>query len=282
MLAKDILLEKFLFRSKSFKDDDFGRSFLCIQVSKDSLIYLIADEDKNIQYVKHVQLNNGIHKFNFADFLNQEELLKKSFKKVQIIAFDLSYTIVPSAFYNENQKEEILKFTAITGKNDIFLHDELRASESKLIYSIDDSLKEMIDKKFPNHSLICGISQLINLFIPSKEKEKTGLLHFRKNAVDILLYNKKIVFCNSFSILSIEDVMYFLLAAIELNMMNNSEIELQISGEIEKDSIWIKMIKKYFSVINYKLITELPSASLPFEQNIQHQYYQLYQILRCA
>lgn len=282
MIAKDILVEKFLFQSKSFKDDDFSRSFLCIQFGKDSLIYLIADEDKNIQFVKHVQLNNGIHKINFVDFLKDEEILNKSFKKVHIIAFDLSYTIVPNAFFNENQKEEILKFTSITSKLDVFLHDELRNSESKLIYSIDYSVKETIDKKFSNHNLVCGVSQLINLFIPAKEKEQTGLLHFRKNAVDILLYNKKLVFFNSFSILSIEDVMYFLLAAVELNMMNNSEIELQISGEIEKDSIWIKMIKKYFSIVNYKLITELPSASLPFEQNIQHQYYQLYQLLHCA
>ena len=282
MLVKDILVEKFLFQSKSFQTDDFSQSILCIQICKDSLMYLIADEDKNIQFVRHVEQNNGITKLNLSEFLTQEELLNKSFKKVQINSFDLPYTIVPNAFYNESQKEEILKFTSIIGKHDIFLHDELPQDESKLIYSIEKSVKDLIDKKFPNHHLSCGVSQLINLFIPGKEKDQTGLLNFRKNSIDILLFNKKLIFCNSFSILSIEDVLYFLLAATELNKMNNSEIELQISGEIEKDSIWIKMIKRYFPIVNYKLISELPSASLPFEQSVQHKYYQLYKVLHCV
>ena len=58
-------------------------------------------------------------------------------------------------------------------------------------------------------------------------------------------------------------------------------MEVFISGEIEKDSIWMKMIKKYFQTISYVTINDFQSDLLPFETDKQHQFSQLFNLSHC-
>ena len=281
MLSKDQLVDKFSFSAKNSSGFDAEQATLCLEISNDSLMCLIITTENEIQMIKHLQVNNGYTKLNLSEALASEELFKSRFKKVLISCFDLPYTIVPTAFFDETKKAEFLQFTTLIGKQDVFLHDEIHSIESKLIYSIDESIKNILDKFFPNHHLICGTTQLIQSFLPSKKNKQSALIHFRKNAFDLLLHQKKIIFCNSFSIITAEDVLYFLLSSIELNQFNPSEMEVFISGEIEKDSIWMKMIKKYFQTISYVTINDFQSDLLPFETDKQHQFSQLFNLSHC-
>jgi hypothetical protein len=281
MLNKDQLVDKFSFQTKTLKGFDSEQSTLCLELNHDSLFVLIVNNFNELILVRHIQVKNGHAKLNLSEAIASEELLKQRFKKVNISCFDVPYTVVPTAFFDESQKEELLSFSAVTGKQDVFLHEELQSEESKLIFSLDVSIKTRLDQMFPNNHLYCGITQLIQSFTPSKKSKESGLIHFRKNAIEVLLHNKKIVFCNTFSIITAEDVLYFLLSAVELNQFTPSEMELFISGEVEKDSIWMKMINKYFNNITYLKIKNYQPDTLPFEDSKQHQFYQLFNLINC-
>jgi len=282
MLSKDQFIEKFNFvATKKSADFDAEQAILCIEIYNEGLLFLIYTNDKQIQYLKHVQVKIGHQKLNLSEAITNEVVLKLRFKKVFISYFDLSYTIVPTAFFDESKKEEFLKFSTIVGKNDLFLHDELPSLESKLIYSIDEEIKTKLTQFFPNHRLMCGISRIIYSFVSPKKNKPSALLHFRKNAFELLLHHKKIIFCSTFTIVTAEDVLYFLLSTVELNQFNPSEMDLIISGDIEKDSIWMKMINKYFPSIIYSAPKDFQPDQLPFELNKQHQFYQLLNLIHC-
>ncbi len=281
MLSKDQLVDKYYFSAKNTKSFDAEQATLCIEISNDSFMCLLLTHQKEIQLIKQIQVKNGHNKLNIEDILSADAIFKERFKKVIISCFDIPYTIVPTAFFDENKKEEFLQFTNLNTNQTIFLHDELMAIESKMIYSIDASQRNTLNQFFPNNHLFCGPGLLIRSFNPIKKNKQTAFLYFRKNAIELLLHHKKIIFCNTFSIVTAEDVLYFLLSAVELNQFNQAEMDLIISGEIEKDSIWIKMIKKYFPTIIYSTIKDFQSDLLPFESAKQHQFYQLFNLIHC-
>lgn len=283
MLSKNTVTNKFSFEVKGFKPADLELATLCIELGKDFFNYAVFSKNQEILLLKSLQSQQyGVSGILPSLFIENEKILNHSFNKVFISLADVPYTIVPNAFYNETDKETYLNFAVGAQNNQITLSDDITKIESKIIYSIDRKVKEQLDQYFPNHHLMSAIACELAVVSPSKYRKASAQLNFRRDSVDLILSKDKVVFCNSFSVLSPEDLIYFVLSALELNEFAPQDTLFTIYGETETNSLWIKLLKKYIKHIDFASIDKQFKKPLEINGTSSHYYFHLLNLIHCA
>jgi hypothetical protein len=283
MLSKNTVTNKFTFEAKGFKPAELESAILCIEIGKDFFNYALFSKNKDVLALKSMQSQQyGVTGVLPSLFIESDKLLQHSFSKVYISVADVPYTIVPNAFYAEEDKASYLHFATGAQNNQTILSDDISHSESKLIYSIDKNIKEQLDKYYPNHHLISTISNQLNNIPVAKKNKAAAYLNFRRDSVDLILVKDKVVFCNSFSVISPEDLIYFVLSSLELNNFEVQDTQFVIYGETETNSLWIKLMKKYIKHIDFAGIEKQFKKPLEINNMPSHYYYHLINLIHCA
>ncbi len=278
---KNAITVKFSWEAKGLKPADLEKGTLCIELGNDFLNYVVFSPAKEPLALKSLQSKQFGQLKSIEGFVNQDELLSHTYQKVLISLQNVSYTLVPKAFYNEEEKETFVKFNIGSKKDSLFFTDDVKRLDAKLIYSIDESLKKNIDKYFPNHHTKAAVSQMIDSAKAEKAKISTAHLHFRKDGVDLILCKDKPVFCNSFSVISPEDLLYFVLASFEQNSFDQNEVQLIITGEAETNSLSVKLLKKYIKNISFANINKQFKKPLEITNTPDHVYFHLLNQIHC-
>ncbi len=280
-VGKNTIAAKFSWETKGLKPADLEKSSLCLELGNDFLNYAIFSTNKEPLVLRSLQSKQFGALKSIEPFVEQDELLSLTFQKVFISLQNVSYTLVPKAFYKEEEKDTFIRFNSGAKKDALVFADDIKRIEAKLVYAIDPALKKSIDKHFPNHHTKAAVSLLIDTALLEKNKQETAYLNFKKDSVDLVLCNEKPVFCNSFSVISPEDLLYFVLAAFEQNNFNPAAAQLVVTGETETNSLWIKLLKKYIKHISFAVIDKQFKKPLDIQNMPAHYYFHLLNLIHC-
>jgi hypothetical protein len=273
--------ERFSWQAKRLAQADFEKAGLSMEIGPDSLSYAIFSSAREPVIVKSIGFKQFGQHNSINGFFEQEEVLQHGFSKVFISLQQVAYTLVPRAFYREADKEAFLEFNCGPKKGRIVLTDEIRQMDAKLVYEADAELKKTIDKLFPNHHTSALVSQLIDHPAPVQAAKETVFLHFRKDAIDLVLHRGSPVFCNSFAVLSPEDLLYFVLASCSQYGFDPASVQLMITGETETNSLAVKLLKKYMKHISFAVIDRQFKKPLEITGMASHYYYHLLNRIHC-
>ncbi|MCD6065571.1 MAG: hypothetical protein K0S33_397 [Bacteroidetes bacterium] len=280
--VRNNISEKFSWQAKKLVPADLDKACLCMEIGADSLGYAVFSPGREPLVLKSLQNKQFTVQANFIEgYFDREDILQHSFAKVLISIRDVPYTLVPRAFYKEEDKELFLKFNCGPAKNTVILTDEVQRMDAKLLYAMDADLKKNIDKLFPSHHTKSAVSLLIDHSMPEKTAKDTAFLHFRKDAVDLVVYRNSPLFCNSFSVLSPEDLLYFVLASFEQFAFDPATVKLVITGETETNSFAVKLLTKYIKSVSFALIDRQFKKPLDIPGMPSHYYYHLLNRIQC-
>ncbi|HEY1039032.1 MAG TPA: DUF3822 family protein [Bacteroidia bacterium] len=283
-VGKNTISTKFSWEAKGLKPADLEKSSLCIELGNDFLNYALFSPAKEPLVLKSLQSKQFGGSNSVDAFIEYDEILSHSFQKVFISLQNVNYTLVPKAFYKEEEKNTFAQFNSGQKKDVHIITDDVKRIDAKLVYSINNALKKSIDKHFPNHHTRAAVGLQMETALMEKGKsaaKETAYLNFKKDAIDLILSKDKPVFCNSFSVISPEDLLYFVLAAFEQSNFNPASTQLLITGETETNSLWIKLLKKYIKNISFAVIEKQFKKPLEISNMPSHYYYHLLNQIHC-
>jgi hypothetical protein len=144
---------------------------------------------------------------------------------------------------------------------------------------------ECLKKKYSNARFFHGNIPLLTAFVNkfrNADNQGSILANFRNGAMDILAINdRKLQLLNSYTCKTDEDVLYFLVFAIEQIGLNPETVDLYLSGIIEQDSNLHFLIKKYVRNVRFMNRNDDFRYCYAFERVENHQFYNLLNLNLC-
>ena len=232
---------------------------LSIQFSLDGFSFCISDleSDESLFFTTYF-FNNSLNSpvdllNNIKSIFKEDTNLQLEYTKVEAIHENNLSTLVPSAYFDENELESYLKHNIKTLKNDFITFDALHNIEAHNVYipfvNINNFLFQHFGEFEFNHHLTILIDKLITL---NNSDDKVMYVDVAKNSFNIIIIeNKKLILANSFSYNSKEDFIYYVLFTAEQIQLNTEEFKLYFTGEINTTSEIYKIAYKYIKNIYF-------------------------------
>ena len=257
---------------------------LSIQMSLDGFSFTIFNtlnskflslESAELNYLE----NPEEFSHTFREYAGDHPWLGEAFAKTAIFMEAPKSTLVPGPLFRDEDKEPLARFNfEVTDGMDVF-HDHLNSVDAYLLYLVPKALRELVDGLFPGHSLKCHASLLIEeLLILNKNLPavKRMFVNVRHAQLDIVITEgKQLLFYNSFPYHSKQDFIYFIIFVIEQLNLNPEELELKLSGRIDRKSTLFDMAWKYVRNIEFQELTGAYRYSYLFNDIPPHYYFTL-------
>ena len=268
-------------------DFDFKQSSklrACLEISATDMITALFSVQNELVYLQHYTYKST-EKINevFEHLIQTEAFFSQMYLNVYVGVLNPFYTIVPTALYHNENKEQWLKFNHSITDEIVVLSDDVYSSDSKCIYAINKKLKQLIDQTFPNNHIKHKTTYVTeSLSTIASKRYKSCLVHINADNFDVALYDKKMIFFNTFEYQSSEDFLYFILASLEQNNFAVDETEITLAGEIETQSALYDTLKEYFPKIKFAVNNKAIVLKNDFEKQPNHFYYSLFNLYLCA
>ena len=209
--------------------------------------------------------------------------MQKEFSSSSLALNEFPSTLVPTPFYKEDKNREILGFNHEVHEE--ILSDKMQQMDAINIYSIPAELLNLIHKSFPNTQIKCNSSILIEqLLLQNKNTEKAIVYAcIQKNVLEVcVIEENKLELHNSFTIDTKEDLLYYLLFALEQMGMSVEKIELILLDDILKSDEKYNLLYQYVRNISFGNRPENLNFSKELESIKSHQYFCLFSQLLCV
>ncbi|MDP4282242.1 MAG: DUF3822 family protein [Bacteroidota bacterium] len=246
---------------------------LNLQVSVNSVAYSLYDTEKE-RYI-------GVESFHdpLARVLDEVFWLKKPFHSVTCMIENNKFSLIPSLLFEPGHEKDFLDFSVERESDEVILSDHIHHMDIRNLYSVNGSLLNLIRTTFPSPK-ICHITtaliRSIGLHYSDRSGETQLFVHIRKDAVDIILFEKRQLFyCNSFLIRAPEDLVYYVMFVMEQLGLNPEETGVVLMGAIDRKSAFTDLLSMYICRVDFARHSEAFKYSYALEEIPGHHYYPL-------
>ena len=189
---------------------------------------------------------SGWNENSLADLFTAYPILGSSFQQV-LIAYDGSQSIfTPSAFYKEEESLSLLatSYGVLSGYH--INHELIAEWQLYNTYAVPDEVYKWVHQKFPAATTCHQYSLAV------KKMNAAGsaghlLVDFRKDDFTIILAkDSKLMLAQCFPYTTPGDIVYYLLKTCHQFNLSQVEVNLHLSGLIDKQSALYKELYQYF------------------------------------
>ena len=248
---------------------------------------ILANENEVAYSILDTNTNKYIALKSFTPSLNREipsvdplqELGASSFRSVSCAVAHHKFTLIPSALFDEENKESLMGFNHPTEKTEVIHFNNLRNLDAKNIFTIEKELESTIRKQFPNAKFMHHSTAFIEgLLIQHKNNSaKKVFADFNAGYFTVVLLNgRELLFSNAFTYKTPEDIAYYLLFVYEQLHLNPEEIELILSGEMEKTAKEHALLYNYIRHVKFAARPDGFQYSYKFEHIQSHRFFSLF------
>lgn len=257
---------------------------LSIQLSPDGFSFCIFnDETRKFLSIESVSFatSNRTHEACklLRNLYDKNSWLKLNYKSVTILYESEKTTLVPSPLFDESEKETYSNFNFPIEKSQELIHEKLNILDAFLLYTIPREMVQTLQELFPGNILLSHSGRLIDgLLISNKnlQNQKRAFVNVRNTYLDLVfLEGSKLQYYNSFCYKSKEDFIYYVIYVMEQLGLNPEEIELRLSGFIDKNSMLFELIYKYVRNIAFQKPSDSFHYSYVFNEIPLHYYFNL-------
>lgn len=261
-----------------------------LQVGADGLYYTILDPQLNKYLVIETYTFQDIHGthdivHNMESIIARKEILKLLYKSFSFAVINNKSTLIPNPLYDNEKRTKFLEFNHELEKEEEVHVDMLKNLEAKNLFSLNNEIKNSI-KKFHSYAGIHHFSTSLIDSLILHYKNQTGkkvVVHVQASHFEVIvLEGKSLIFYNTFKYTSGEDFIYYLLFVCEQLKLNPEQLELLLTGEINRDSTIYNLLYKYIRNIKFSERPEAFHYSGKFETLPKHFYYNLFSQYLCV
>lgn len=278
----------------SFTDDLFDYNvtssyFLSIRIAPDGFSFCTLDPvvNKFIQ-IQHIQFDSSKNLIEQAEecFIKYGKL-NLPYKKTLILVPSVNSTLVPSAIFQEEEKELWMNFTnKFEDKEQSIIFNKIKLADAVHLFPVQKQLKELMNKQFQDpiflhpHSPIIESNLSTNL---TDGKNKLLFLNIESTYMDVLVFgNNNLQLCNSFSIKSNNDFIYFTLYVFEQMEIDPANVSVIVSGSHKSFYEMIEHLNKYIKNVQIAQLPHQFQYSHLFKEIDQPKFHTLLNLSTCV
>ncbi|WP_080902686.1 DUF3822 family protein [Parabacteroides sp. Marseille-P3160] len=220
-------------------------------------------EEGSYFFVKVVFDKDKPYLESLKDYFFSHEFLTYTYKKVFVIPFPSSYTLVPEEIYLPEEKEQILAFN-FASKNGKALNNNCKESQVEIVFDIDRQVYEFCCRSLTNPQFIHPIRPLLRLWKKQSQNclPKQMYVILQKESMDIACYERgQLLFANSFGFEHSEDIIYYILYVWKQIDMNQLIDQIRLTGE---PTLCNQVLDRLQIYLQYIARIELPAETYTF------------------
>lgn len=209
-----------------------------------------------------------------AFFVEDHRLLQKRFAKTNILLLNGDFTLVPDAYASGLELKSVLKFA--TGATQVKMYQHALGG-MLFCHNVGQDLGNYLEKHFPNASIRHSGAAAINLLFGQHSLANSDMLLIVNNSVIELLARKggTLLFYNVYGYETSEDILYYLLFAMEQFQLDPLLVRLSIACQRPVDDELLKSIRKYIKQVSFCLHEPTLELSGELAQLPSHYYFTL-------
>lgn len=195
------------------------------------------------------------------------------------------FTLVPAALFDEENKESLFSFNHPLDSEEKIHSDTLRNLDAKNIFTISGSVESLVRKQFVNvHFMHNSTAFIEGLLIRNKNNSaKKVFADFHSSYFEIaILDGRTLLFNNAFNYKTPEDIAYYILFVYEQLHLNPEEVELVLSGGIEKTDQEHSLLYNYIRHVKFASLPDEFKYSYKFDEVQHHKFFSLFTQYLCV
>ena len=265
--------------------NNFSELHLLVEAGKENSSFLIFSKNLfSVEGFYSFNLDKNISPAEYAAAINniieQEELLKQSFATVHIFYNFNTATLIPAAYFVEEEKNAVLDVMFGQDKTALPFHENVKGQNIKILYRVPEKIYETLKSLYPKNIFAHSTSEQIN-FTDNNASSLQCIIYHSSIKV-MLLKDGKIHLVQFFDYETPADVCYHLLNVCERFQISCAEVNLVLSGMIDKDSNLYSEIYKYFLHVSFSTAVTAVNISENLQELPPHFYHHLTALALCV
>lgn len=244
-MEKAISKEKNTFLKLSIQVRLNGLSFCLINYHSNELIWY-----RKIDFGKE---SNPVKILEEIDLVYQnEEILSQQVDEVILLFSNDLYSLVPQAFFIEEEASHYLKYNTKILKTDVVAHDTVVQDEMLNVYIPYTNITNYLFDKYGEFEYKHSVTVLVQELLKDPVDEIRAFLFNSKGYYDlVVLKGNKLLLCNTFNYETKEDFIYYLLFVAEQLKFDPVEFKLYLLGDITRSSPLFEITYTYIKNVNF-------------------------------
>jgi len=285
--SHEILHSRTSIVDESFSPEKGANYFLSIMVGDDSISWSVLDRKRNkVIVLKSKPAEESLIGVSLSHLLKTHETLAEvQYRSVHVSVVNRFSTLIPSGLYEKGDEEKYFGFNISPEKKLLVMTNKLKTDGMVNVFGVAEPIAEAIKNSFPHSTLHHFSTPLIDgiLLSASASHEKKMFLHLQKNSCEIVVtHGKKLILYNSFPCSETEECAYYVMFVAEQLKLNHSELELNLLGEIAKESVIKKLLSQYIGNVIFCKRPSMFEYSYDFNELPSHFYFPLISQHLCA
>ena len=239
----------------SFDIEKTKQYILSIQVSLDGFSFLIIHPTENrIVAFKSTPLkisSENLLARRLKEWLESEELLKKSFESVRLFIFTENFTLVPEEYFGDDWHQDLTSMLFQEEADNKIIENKIESLKAYLVFPIPSEIVEVLQLFFPeNLENIHPVAKLLQTPVKSKKRNSAVIVSTKKYFSLIVTQNNKLLLANIFQTAHQNDLVYNVLNTFQQLEIARSETDLYVAGSITQNTEIEGLLKPYFENIS--------------------------------
>ena len=214
--------------------------------------FAITDKTGNELYELAYCSVEGWDENSLHEFFTSYPSLRDSFYRVAV-AYDTSQSMLtPSSFYKPEEAQVLLKIMQEIPAGSHIISELISEWQLYNTYTVTNEAHKWINQKFSAarswHQYSLAIKK-----INAAGNEGSLAVDFRQNDFSVIVARQsRILLAQTFEYTTHEDVLYYLLKTCHQFSLSQKEVNLQLSGLVDKESSLYKEIYQYFINVEFR------------------------------
>ena len=169
---------------------------------------------------------------NLKKIFKQTEWLSNSFGQVNVIVEATRHLLMPLAFFDDEQTEEIFYHSFCQAENEVVCYNILPDENMVMLFGMDESTHDFLTEQYPDAKFYAKATTLVRYHAKEeKSSKRTLFVNIGKTATTLLAYEKEqLQLCNSILSLHDTDIAYYVLSCWKNLHLDQEADELHLTG----------------------------------------------------
>lgn len=218
-----------------------------------------------------------------------EELKKTAWfnnvSSVSLSCVSAQVTLVPEPLFDEKAQDSYSNFNFSGSINQSVIGAKVRSAGCYAVFALPQETEQLYRKTFPGIKIMhCAMPLLESILTNTKnESSEKAYINIRAKSFELVVARGgTLLYYNTFSYTTNEDVIYYLLFTFEQLKLNPENISLQLLGEIEKNDGVYPIIHKYVRNVSFMQRNARFDYSYRFSELPEHAFYSLFSQHLCV
>lgn len=260
---------------------------LSVQIGFDGLSYSVLDTLRN-KFVLLRDYEPDENTFSdtgrLAELINRDDFLTRRYKRTNLIIPSSKSTLVPAPLFDSTKKEEYFAFNQTIVEGEKILINELSDPDAIVIYSLPESIENLVRVSFPGSQLYHQLTPLFQFISVNRRTSGSYYIHvhLEKDYLNLIIFDQNtLIFCNTFQYKTVTDIQYYVLYVLK-RMNITQEEAIYFSGLSGNSKELASCFADYLKTIRFSVPTGNFTFSYVFNNTDLYRYLNLFTATNCA